>query len=331
MGEQAADVGLAVGVVARAPHRVVEGLLEDVDEHERCTVRREHGWTVCSGSPLSDKLETYRAKRSARKTPEPMGAAAPTPGGRASSSRSTTPAPALGPAPGARRRRSPPGRSRTGCPRRPKRQPPRGAHRGPPARVPRLPRRDPQGPVRRRDDDDLGPRHLRAPQVGAAQGRGAPPRRAPAGGRYALFPIDQARTPKDWMIHRMDPPADAAAASRCPSGSCRCSPAPGALPRDDGRLGLRDQVGRRARDRLLRAAAAAPARAATCTTSPPRYPELGAPQPRAQARTAPCSTARSSPSTPTGRPSFGALQRRMHVSSRDRRCDGWPRRRRSPT
>jgi len=42
MGEQTADVGLALGVVARAPHRVVEGLL-DVDEHEGGAVGGEHG------------------------------------------------------------------------------------------------------------------------------------------------------------------------------------------------------------------------------------------------------------------------------------------------
>ena len=39
-------------------------------------------------------------------------------------------------------------------------------------------------------------------------------------------------------------------------------------------LGLRDQVGRRARDRVLRARPAAAATRATSTTSPPRYPEL---------------------------------------------------------
>ena len=37
----------------------------------------------------------------------------------------------------------------------------------------------PRGRVRRRDDHDLGPRHLRLPEVGAAQGRGGAPRRAP--------------------------------------------------------------------------------------------------------------------------------------------------------
>ena len=29
-------------------------------------------------------------------------------------------------------------------------------------------------------------------------------------GRYALFPIEQGDSPKDWLIHRMDPPADPA-------------------------------------------------------------------------------------------------------------------------
>src|SRR4029078_7309027 len=28
-------------------------------------------------------------------------------------------------------------------------------------------------------------------------------------GRYAMFPIDKGEAPKNWMIHRMDPPADA--------------------------------------------------------------------------------------------------------------------------
>ena len=42
-------------------------------------------------------------------------------------------------------------------------------------------------------------------------------------GRYGLFPIGRGRRAKDdWMIHRMDPPDGSGAASRCPSGSCRC-------------------------------------------------------------------------------------------------------------
>ena len=35
-------------------------------------------------------------------------------------------------------------------------------------------------------------------------------------GRYALFPIEQGEHPKDWMIHRMDPPADDPARPREP-------------------------------------------------------------------------------------------------------------------
>ena len=54
----------------------------------------------------------------------------------------------------------------------------------------------------------LGPRHVRAAQVGGAQGRGHVPRRA-ADGRYGLFPIGRAgEDGNDWMIHRMDPPSD---------------------------------------------------------------------------------------------------------------------------
>ena len=87
---------------------------------------------------------------------------------------------------------------------------------------------------------------------------------------------------------------------------------PGALPRDDDGWAYRGQVGRRARDRLLRARAAAPATAATCKTSPPRYPELARLN-RALARTARSSTARSSPSTSDGRPELRALQQRMHL------------------
>ena len=55
--------------------------------------------------------------------------------------------------------------------------------------------------------------------------------------RYALFPIDKEEPPKDWMIHRMDPPADPDARTDAASGSCRCSPAPGSCPPRTG-LGL---------------------------------------------------------------------------------------------
>ena len=117
------------------------------------------------------------------------------------------------------------------------------------------------------------------------------------------------------MIHRMDPPADPRA-SRCPSTSCRCSPAPATLPADDERWALRDQVGRRARDRLLD-----PGRAAAGEPQPQRHH-------RQLSRARPPRTARSSSHSrdprrrdrrlrrATAGPSFEALQRRMHVASR---------------
>ncbi|TMM05239.1 MAG: DNA ligase D [Actinobacteria bacterium] len=88
--------------------------------------------------------------------------------------------PALGPAARARRRAR-----LVGGPQRhsgrPQAQPPGGAHRGPPAGVPRVPRRDPQGPVRRGDDDDLGPRDVRGREVARRRDHPDVPRRAPAG------------------------------------------------------------------------------------------------------------------------------------------------------
>ena len=66
-------------------------------------------------------------------------------------------------------------------------------------------------------------------------------------GRYVLF-----RTRgDDWMIHRMDPPEDP---DREPMPE-RLAPMlarTGTLPARHGRVGVRDQVGRRARDRLRR-------------------------------------------------------------------------------
>ena len=156
---------------------------------------------------------------------------------------------ALGSAARARRRagivgdpqRDPPG---------PRRQPARGPHRGPPARVHRLPRRDPQGPVRRRHDDDLGRRHLRAAQVGATQGRGHVPRRAP---QRPLRPVpDRARRfgqaglddPPDGSARRSrsgtDPRAD-----RADDGSSAGHP-----PQARAGVVVRGQVGRGPRDRL---------------------------------------------------------------------------------
>ncbi len=52
--------------------------------------------------------------------------------------------------------------------------------------------------------------------------------------RYALFAIDKNDPPKDWMIHRMDPPADPAR-EPMPSRIAPMLARAGELPRDDGR------------------------------------------------------------------------------------------------
>ena len=229
VGEQAPDVGLAVGVVARAPRRVVEGLL-DVDEDEGGAVGGEHGWTVCSGSLVSGKLETYRAKRSAQKTPEPMGeagGAAATAG--ASSSRSTTPrrlhwdlrlehdgvARLVGVPNGHARRRPSDNRLAVHT-------------EDHPLEYLEFEGEIPQGQYGAGTMTiwDRGTYEVR--EVGDAQGRGRASTASACTGatRSSRSPDDE---PKDWMIHRMDPPADAgrradARADRADAGarSARC-------------------------------------------------------------------------------------------------------------
>ena len=125
-------------------------------------------------------------------------------------------------------------------------QQPRGPHRGPPARVPGLPRRHPAGRVRRRDDEDLGPRDVRDPQV--AQGRGDDhlPRRArPRQVRPVPHRRQELDDPPDGSARGSGPRADAQA-DRADAGPH------GRAPRGRRELGLRDQVGRRAGDRLRR-------------------------------------------------------------------------------
>ena len=132
-----------------------------------------------------------------------------------------------------------------GHPDRSEAQQPRGAYRGPPARVPRLPRRDPGRALRRGDDADLRPRHLRAAQVARQRGDGHLPRRARP---RPLRAVPHRRQELD------DPPHG-------PAGGPGSGAAAGGDQADAGehrqaavrrRLGVRDQVGRRARDRLRR-------------------------------------------------------------------------------
>ena len=129
-------------------------------------------------------------------------------------------------------------------------------------------------------------------------------------GKYVLF--------RDGRQELDDPPdgpaggPDARAAAR--TGSSRCSRAPGELPRRRG-LGVRDQVGRRARDRLHRGRAAAEAREPQQARTSRRATRSCASWAARSAPTRRSSTARSSPSR-TALPSFQRLQKRMHLTSR---------------
>ena len=132
-----------------------------------------------------------------------------------------------------------------GDPGRPEAQQPGRADRGSPARVPRLPRRDPRRPLRRGHDEDLRSRHLRGPQVARQGGHGHVPRRARA---------RQVRAVPD-RRQELDDPPDGPAGGPGPGVDARPDRADaGAYGRPPGgrRLGVRDQVGRRARDRLRR-------------------------------------------------------------------------------
>ena len=131
-------------------------------------------------------------------------------------------------------------------------------------------------------------------------------------GRYALFPIGREADTKDWMIHRMDPPADPAA-EPMPEPLVPMLARSGPLPRDDEPLGLRDQVGRRARDRALRARAAC-APLAQPQRHHARYPELARLN-RALSHHRAILDGEIVAFDADGRPSFGALQRRMHLGS----------------
>ena len=56
--------------------------------------------------------------------------------------------------------------------------------------------------------------------------------------RYALFAIDKEDPPKDWMVHRMDPPADAGARADARADRADARPRRAELPRDDDGWGF---------------------------------------------------------------------------------------------
>jgi bifunctional non-homologous end joining protein LigD len=131
--------------------------------------------------------------------------------------------------------------------------------------------------------------------------------------RYALFPIDHQEQPKDWMIHRMDPPADPTR-EPMPTRIAPMLARPGDLPHDDGRWayevkwdGVRavaySQPGElRLESRSLK----------DITDSYPELFHLGA----ALGSHSAVLDGEIVALDDAGRPSFAALQQRMHTSTR---------------
>ena len=274
---------------------------------------------------MADRLERYREKRDPGATPEPPGDDVPASGavGCAAFRRPGAPRPraALGPAARARRR----ARLLGGAARHPagaRAQPPRGAHRGPPARVPRVPRRDPGRPVRRRDDEDLGPRHLRGAQVPRRRGHGHVPRRARARPLRAVpHPRRRLDDPPHGPAGRPGPRADARAARR------RCSPAPGRCRARTAAGPTRSSGTACGRSRSCRAGGSG-CRPAAGATSPPATRSCGR-WPRRSRATRRCSTARSSRSTARARASRSS--RAACTSPPTTRSGGWRARTRCTT
>jgi bifunctional non-homologous end joining protein LigD len=131
-------------------------------------------------------------------------------------------------------------------------------------------------------------------------------------GRYALFAISKEGEPKDWMIHRMDPPADPDR-EPMPEQVLPMLARSGQLPRDDERWGYEIKW-----DGVRAIAFSEPgrlrfqARSGTDITS--RYPELSRLN-RALSSHAAILDGEVVAFGEDGRPSFEALQRRMHVTA----------------
>ena len=134
-------------------------------------------------------------------------------------------------------------------------------------------------------------------------------------GRYGLFPIGRAgeHGEKDWMIHRMDPPADPER-EPMPERSTPMLAGAGDAARTTQRRGPSRSSGTGSGRSPTSSRGGCGWRAATSTTSP-RPIRRSAGSCATSGCATSCSTARSSPSTTHGRPSFERLQRRMHVTS----------------
>jgi bifunctional non-homologous end joining protein LigD len=131
-------------------------------------------------------------------------------------------------------------------------------------------------------------------------------------GRYALFPIDKGEQPKDWMIHRMDPPADPGR-EPMPDKLVPMMARAGKLPPDDDRWAYEIKW-----DGVRAIARSEPGRlrfhSRNLNDITPRYPELSKLN-RALSHHAAILDGEIVALDAEGRPSFGALQRRMHLAS----------------
>jgi len=131
-------------------------------------------------------------------------------------------------------------------------------------------------------------------------------------GRYALFPLDKDDDPKDWMIHRMDPPADPGR-EPMPDRIVPMLARAGALPRDDERWAYEIKW-----DGVRAVAHSEPGRlrlhSRNLNDITDRYPELSRLN-RALSHHHAILDGEVVAFGEDGRPSFGALQRRMHLGS----------------
>ncbi len=131
-------------------------------------------------------------------------------------------------------------------------------------------------------------------------------------GRYALFPLDKSEDPKDWMIHRMDPPADPAR-EPMPDKIVPMMARLGPLPKDDAGWAFEIKW-----DGVRAIAHSEPGRLRFHSRNmhdiTARYPELSKLN-RALSHHRAILDGEIVALDAEGKPSFGALQRRMHLAS----------------